>query len=337
MIIRASNSSAAKYNVQTPIVERAGSLVPMHFKVGRYYQCGRLVALKNGYMLEQQATMIFYPDGTVKGDHHAILRWIRSFDNHILCFDAEHKTIPVVTIESSRDGIIHGFQTSDPSNYEAFGMVPITHRPKRYVYLIASCLKYYRKTVPRLLVQLAAAGILPSQIKVVVNGSDATAYRSVNGIEYVYTPHEAYEFSALYEAPKWDFDYAFLIHDTSTILPGFRAAVEGQNMALDWDVILATTLGRCCLGLFHRNYLLQIKPALAEYHKMSKLEAIRQEVANALIRSARRVLSLGNVSTLAWEHTETPYEGGAARVSRIFRTIHVSKLIHQNHREGSKL
>ena len=62
-------------------------------------------------------------------------------------------------------------------------MRPDTH----IIYLIATCERFFERTMPSILAQLAAEAIPPERIKVVVNGSKSNASRTVDGIDYAFT------------------------------------------------------------------------------------------------------------------------------------------------------
>jgi hypothetical protein len=200
---------------------------------------------------------------------------------------------------------------------------------------VASCLRFYGKTVPKLVKELLAEGIEPSRIKVVVNGSEVDEDRVINGISHAFSTHDAWELSALYEAPlRWEFDYAMLIHDTNEIYPGFRRRVENFNRHLRWDHLPATPMARCLLGLYSYNFLQRTNSWLKKIDGISKDGAIIAEVAGELIHRAKTVLvmsdpeSNGAARQTEWRETADFYNSGTLRVRRVFPTINLHKFTH---------
>lgn len=113
------------------------------------------------------------------------------------------------------------------------------------VYLVATCERFYQRTMPSMLTQLIAEGIALRQIKVVVNGCSENSNKTIDGVEYAFSTHDAWEWSTLYEAPlRWKFDYGFLVHDTSVIFPGFRRSVGPSAGFADGSLFAGPVLAR---------------------------------------------------------------------------------------------
>ena len=208
---------------------------------------------------------------------------------------------------------------------------------KKVVYLVASCDKFFRdgRTLPVLLEQLFAEGIEPSRIKVVVNGCSKNDDKEINGVSYAFSVHNAWEWSALYEAPlRWDFDYGMLIHDTNRILPGFRRRVEEFNDHLKWDHLPATPNGACLIGLYSHSYLQKLNPWLKSIDHIDKRNGVIAEVAGELVLRAQTALIMGDPEigggsrNAQWKEVVDIYNTGSPRHRRSFPSISLHKFIH---------
>ncbi len=209
--------------------------VDMKRLIGEPHLFGRLKPLRNGFLIQPIGVMTLQDDGRITGYAHPNEgSWIQyqhgevSQDRAFALVTAKNKWIPSSTWTQSMDDIPIGFFCDEPELAHAVDkLCLVPHRVNtdsaNVVYLVASCLKFYEKTVPLMLSQLYAEGIGPDRIKVVVNGCAANSDRTVDGVEYAFSTHDGWEWSTLYEAPlRWTFKYCFLIHDTSVIFPGFR-------------------------------------------------------------------------------------------------------------------
>ncbi|MGI4827746.1 MAG: hypothetical protein ACRYFU_06095 [Janthinobacterium lividum] len=186
-----------------------------------------------------------------------------------------------------------------------------------------------------LLQQLFAEGIEPNRIKVVVNGSEANSDRTIDGIDHAFSTHDGWEWSTLYEAPlRWKFRYAFLIHDTSVIFPGFRRSVESFNNHVAWDHMPASPLARCLLGLYSHDFLLRCNDWLKGTDHISKKEGVIAEAAGELLLRARTALVMGDAEfgnaarAAEWRETVDYFNTGSPRVRRAFPSVKVHKFIH---------
>jgi hypothetical protein len=189
--------------------------------------------------------------------------------------------------------------------------------------------------VPVLLEQLFAEGLTRNQIKVVVNGCSKNSDDVINGIAYAFSTHDAWEWTALYEAPlRWRFDYCFLIHDTSVVLPGFRRSVEAVNGHVAWDHLPVTSMARCLLGLYSHDFLMRCNDWLKSIDHIDKKNGVIAEAAGELLLRARSVLIIGDPDSngqaraAEWHETTDHFNTGSPRVRRVFPSIKVHKFIH---------
>ena len=203
------------------------------------------------------------------------------------------------------------------------------------VFLVASCLRFYEDTMPVLLAQLRAEGIPAGRIKVVVNGCEKDEDRTIDGVDHAFSTHDGWEWSALYEAPRrWRFGYAFLMHDTNVIFPGFRRSVEEFNRHLAWDHLPASPLARCLLGLYSHDFLTRLNPWLKTTDRISKRDGIIAEAAAELLFRARTALVIGDperngrYAQAEWRELVDQFNTGTARVRRAFPAIKLHKFIH---------
>ena len=180
--------------------------------------------------------------------------------------------------------------------------------------------------------QLQAEGIPLTSIKVVVNGCSEDYDQTINGIEHAFSTHDAWEMSALYEAPlRWKFDYAMLTHDTNHIYPGFRRRVENFNRYLPWDHLSATPFARCLLGLYGYDFLVNSNDWLKSIDGITKVDGIVAEVAGELLHRANTVLSIGdpemNGAARQAEGRDVGdfFNSGSIRQRRVFTTLNLHK------------
>ena len=225
-------------------------------------------------------------------------------------------------------------------------LIPNTPLPKEtvIVYLVASCLRFYERTVPVLLEQMFAEGIRPEQIKVVVNGCKENSDRSMDGVDYAFSTHDAWEWSALYEAPlRWSFDYGFLMHDTNVIFPGFRRSVETFNGHVAWDHLPASPLARCLLGLYSHDFLMRCNEWLKSIDHIDKKNGVIAEAAGELLLRARSAIVIGDqehngcARATEWRETVDYFHTGSPRVRRVFPSIKLHKFIHAGTSDAKKL
>lgn len=293
--------------------------VDMADLIGRPHLFCRYSDTRNGFTVMPLGTMTLQADGRITGYSHPNEGFWQPYEYGTVAADegfafvgAGNRFIPSSTWQQTFAGMPIGFYCGEPEMPQKLCLVPQTQNntDKSIVYVIATCLPFFRKTIPKLLQELLAEGIAPSQIKVVINGCDEDADEVINGVDYAYSTHNAWELTALYEAPlRWQFDYAMLIHDTNEIYPGFKRRVESFNTHLAWDYLPATPMARCLLGLYAHDFLLRTNGWLKKIDNISKKDAIIAEVAGELIHRAKSVLvmsdpeSNGGVRTTEWRET----------------------------------
>lgn len=321
--------------------------VDMAKLVGRPHLFGRLKPLRHGFMVEPVANLVLQPDGRVTGHGHP---------NEGSWSAYEHGEVPA----SEAFAFVSGGNGYIPSSTwtQSIGDMPVGHfcdepeasqaaqrlcllpqdTPKPaddVVFLVASCLRFHERTVPAVLEQLRADGIPSTRVKVVVNGSDRDEDRCIDGVDHAFSTHDGWEWSALYEAPlRWQFGYAFLMHDTNVIFPGFRRSVEGFNRHFPWDHLPASPLARCLLGLYSHDFLSRLNPWLKRTHRISKRDGIIAEASAELLFRARHALVLGDAernghfAPAEWREMVDHFNTGQVRVRRAFPAIHLHKFIH---------
>jgi len=330
--------------------------VDMSKLIGKPHLFGKMKSLRNGFLVEPIATMTLQPDGRISGYGHPNEgSWIAYEHGEVPAsrafafVTAKNKWIPSSTWTQSLGDIPIGYFCDEPEATQAvqrFCLIP--QQPLRdaadIIYLIASCKSFYEKTVPALLAQLWQEGIPPSRVKVVVNGCEQNSDETIDGVEHAFSTHDAWEWSALYEAPRrWNFGYAFLMHDTNVIFPGFRRSVESFNRHIAWDHLPASPLARCLLGHYSKEFLTRLNPWLLKVDKISKKDGVIAEAAAELLLRANSALVLGDAEyndgarAAEWRETVDYFNTGTPRVRRVFPAIKLHKFIHAGPTNPEKL
>ncbi len=319
----------------------------MQSLIGTPHLFGRVKHLREGLMIEPMGSLTLQPDGRVTGYGHpnegSWIPYIHSpvgGDSAFAFITAHNNWIPSSTWTQSLGDIPTGFFCDEPEQIYAaqqLCLVPQTPLPAgtSIVYLVATCLRFYERTMPAILDQLFAEGIERARIKVVVNGCQENTNKVIDGIDHAFSTHDAWEWSALYEAPlRWKFDYAFLMHDTSVIFPGFRRSVEAINGHIAWDHLPASPMARCLLGMYSHGFLMRLNEWLLSIDHIDKKNGVIAEVAGELLLRARSVLVLGDPElnggcrSAEWRETVDYFNTGSPRVRRVFPAIKLHKFIH---------
>jgi len=321
--------------------------VDMNRLIGKPHLFGRVKHLREGLLVEPIGTLTLQRDGRVTGYGHPNEgSWIPyihgpvSGDKAFAFITAHNKWIPSSTWTQSMGNIPIGYFCDEPEmihSAQKLCLIPDTPLPSQTVifYLISSCLAFYERTVPMLLRQMFAEGIEPSRIKVVVNGCSSNTDKTIDGVAYAFSTHNAWEWSALYEAPlRWNFDYCFLIHDTSVVFPGFRRSVENFNGHVAWDHLPASPMARCLLGLYSHNFLMRCNEWLKSIDNIDKKNGVIAEVSGELLLRARSVLVIGDpeyngrARATEWREIVDYFHTGSPRIRRVFPSIKLHKFIH---------
>ncbi len=321
--------------------------VAMGALIGHPHLFGRVKHLREGLLIEPLGTLTLQPGGRITGYGHPNEgSWIPyphspvSGDRAFAFITAKNNWIPSSTWTQSLGDVPTGYFCDEPESTAAaqqLCLIPDAPLPEgtSIVYLIATCQRFYERTMPTILAQLFAEGIAPEQVKVVVNGCTETANTVVYGVEYAFSTHDAWEWSALYEAPlRWTFDYAFLIHDTSVIFPGFRRSVEAVNGHIAWDHLPASPMARCLLGLYSHAFLMRCNEWLKSIDHIDKKNGVIAEAAGELLLRARSALVIGDpelnggLRTAEYKETVDYFNTGSPRVRRVFPSVKVHKFIH---------
>lgn len=320
--------------------------VDMQKLVGHPHIFGRVFHTREGFQIVPLGIMTMQPDGRITGYSNPNEgTWIPykhgtvSEDKAFAFVTSHNNWIPSSTWQQSSGDIPIGYFCDEPESLQQLCLIP--HKPSQrkthVVYLIASCLHFYEKTVPKLLKDMFEEGIEPERIKVVVNGCAKNEDKLINGVSYAFSTHNAWEYSALYEAPlRWDFDYGMLIHDTNQIFPGFRRKVESFNTHLAWDHLPATPVARCLLGLYSHNFLRRLNPWLQEIDGIDKKNGVIAEAAGEILLRANTVLVMGDPESSGgarqaeWREVVDVFNTGSPRVRRVFPAINLHKFIHIN-------
>ncbi len=322
--------------------------VDMAKLIGRPHLFARMKDLRHGFLIEPIATLTMQPDGRITGHGHPNEgSWIpyefgTVAKSEAFAFVTRHNNwIPSSTFTQSIGDIPVGYFCDEPEASAALTKLclvpqaPVSHTASDVVYLVASCLAFYRRTVPILLEQLFAEGIAPERIKVVVNGCAENSDAVIDGVEYAFSTHDAWEYSTLYEAPlRWRFEYGFLMHDTNVVYPGFRRSVESFNRHLRWDHVPASPLARCLLGLYSHDFLMALNGWLKRIDHISKKDGVIAEASGEILLRARTALVLGDAErngvarAAEWGELVDQFNTGTPRVRRSFPAIKLHKFIH---------
>ena len=330
--------------------------IDMSRLIGRPHLFGRMRQLRDGFMVEPIAVLTMQADGRVTGHGHPNEGgWIAYEHGEVASSDAfafitaHNRWIPSSTWTQSLGEIAIGHFCDEPEADQAMQrLCLIPHQPPgdpaELVYLVASCQAFYQRTVPVLLEQLYAEDIPAERIKVVVNASARNENKRIDGVDHAFTTHDGWEWSTLYEGPlRWQFEYAFLMHDTNVIFPGFRRSVEGFNRHLPWDHLPASPLARCLLGLYSHAFLTRLNPWLKGTDKISKKNGVIAEAGAELLLRARTALVLGDAESnggaraAEWRETVDQFNTGKPRVRRVFPAIKLHKFIHAGPTDPEKL
>ena len=337
-------------------IETELSIVPgvdMDKLIGTPHLFSKFCDTKEGFIVMPLGIMTLQPDGRVTGYSHPNEGYWRPYKFGTVSADkafnfvgAGNKFIPSSTWQQTFGEMPIGFYCGEPELPQKFCLIPHTNTKgnEEIVYVIASCLRFYEKTTPKLVKELLEEGIEPSRIKVVVNGSEHNEDKTINGVSYAFSTHNAYELSALYEAPlRWQFDYAMLIHDTNELYPGFKRKVENFNRHLVWDYLPATAMARCLLGLYSYDFLLKTNLWLKSVDKIDKKGAIIAEVVGEFLHRAKSVLVMSDPETnggarqAEWRETADFHNVGTPRVRRVFPAINLHKFTHIDLNDATSL
>ncbi len=321
--------------------------VDMDLLIGRPHLFGRLRPLRNGLLVEPIGVLTLQPGGTLAGYNNPNEgTWIPyihgqvSGDRAFAFVTAHNNWIPSSTWTQSLGDMPIGYFCDEPEvgqSVQRMCLIPNDPLPRgtTIFYVVASCLRFYERTVPVMLAQLFADGIRPDQIKIVVNGCADNSNRTIGDVEHAFSTHDAWEWTALYEAPlRWEFDYCFLIHDTSVVLPGFRRSIEAINGHMAWDHLPATPMARCLLGLYSHSFLMRCNGWLKSIDGIDKKNGVIAEAAGELLLRARSALVIGDpechgaARAAEWRDTIDHFGTGSPRVRRVFPSIKVNKFIH---------
>ncbi len=342
-----SHESEGSRTFPSAAIPAPTSGVDMGRLVGTPHLFGRMKPMRDGLLIEPISVLTLQPGGRVTGYSHPnegswtpYLHGPVSGDEAFAFVTAKNTWIPSSTWTQSMGGIPIGHFCDEPEMslaVQRLCLIPQVPLPPEtvIVYVVATCLRFYERTMPQILGQMWAEGIERSRIKVVVNGCAENTDRVIDGVDYAFSTHDAWEWSALYEAPlRWTFDYGFLIHDTSVIFPGFRRSVEGVNGYVRWDHLPATPLARCLLGLYSHDFLMRCNGWLKSLDHIDKKNGVMAEVGAELLLRARSALVIGDpeynggARGAEWRETVDLYNTGLPRVRRVFPSIKVHKFIH---------
>lgn len=330
----------------SPLAAREG--VDMAKLIGRPHLFARMRPLREGFQIEPIGTLTMQPDGRITGYGHPNEgSWAPYAHGPVdpsraFAFVSAHNNwIPSSTWTQSMGDIPIGFFCDEPESTAAVQRLCLLPQAdsvassEESIYLVASCLAFYERTVPRLLAQLRDEGIEARRIKVVVNGCTSDSDRDIGGVAHAFSVHNAWEWSSLYEAPlRWHFDYAFLLHDTNVVFPGFRRSVESFNRHLQWDHLPASPLARCLLGWYSHAFLTRLNGWLRGTDRISKKDGIVAEASAELLLRARTSLVLGDpernggARAAEWHELVDHFDTGSRRVRRTFPAIKLHKFIH---------
>lgn len=332
-------------DLQQPKLElRAG--VDMGKLVGHPHLFARYVETRDGFLVEPIGLLTLQPGGRITDYSHPNEgSWIPyehgtvTSDKAFAFITAFNTWIPSSTWQQSLGDIPIGYYCNEQEGIKKLCLIPhrVASRKTRLVYLVASCDKFFKdgRTIPKLLDQLFADGIEPERIKVVVNGSKKNDNKEIDGISYAFSTHNAWEWSALYEAPlRWEFDYGMLIHDTNRILPGFRRKVEEFNDYLKWDHLPSTPNAACLIGLYSHNFLKRLNPWLKSIDHIDKKNGVIAEVAGELLLRSYTALVMGDPEygggsrPAQWREVVDVFNTGSPRHRRAFPSINLHKFIH---------
>lgn len=320
--------------------------VDMGKLVGYPHLFGKFLDTRDGFLIEPIGVLTMQPKGRITDYNHPNEgHWIPydhgtvGSDKAFAFITALNSWIPSSTWQQSLGDIPIGYFCNEQEGIKKLCLIPhkIASRKPGIVYLVASCYNFFKdgRTIPKLLEQLFAEGIERDRIKIVVNGCTANENKDIDGISYAFSTHNAWEWSALYEAPlRWNFDYAMLIHDTNRIHPGFRRKVEEFNDHLKWDHLPATPNAACLIGLYSHQFLKRLNSWLKSIDGIDKRNGVIAEVAGELLLRAQTAMVMGDAERSGgsrpaeWKELVDIYNTGSPRHRRVFPSISLHKFIH---------
>lgn len=323
--------------------------------IGTPHIFGRYFDTREGFVIEPIGILTMQPDGRVtdygnpnEGSWKQYEHGTVTADKAFAFISAHNNWIPSSTWQQTLGDMPIGFFCDEPERPQKLCLIPHTSvkRETEVIYLVASCMNFFKdgRTVPKILDQLFAEGIEPERIKVVVNGCLRNEDKEIDGVSYAFSTHNAWEYSALYEAPlRWNFDYAMLIHDTNRIYPGFRRKVEEFNKHIMWDHLPATPLGRCLIGLYSHKFLKKLNLWLQNTDGIDKANGVIAEASGELLLRANTALIMGDAEQnggarqAEWRENVDIYNTGSPRVRRAFPSINLHKFIHSGNTDPVKL
>jgi hypothetical protein len=341
----------SQHSEQIKNIAREGIDIPKLIGIPQLF-C-RYCDTRAGFILMPFGVMTLQADGRVTGYSHPNEGYWQPYEYGTVSPDKAfafvgvgNRFIPSSSWQQTLGDMPIGYYCGEPEIPQKLCLVPHvkTSGTEQIVYVIATCLPFFEKTIPKLLAELLAEGIDRSRIKVVVNGCTKNENKIINGVDHAFSIHNAFELSALYEAPlRWQFDYAMLIHDTNQVYPGFKRKVENFNRHLKWDHLPASGMARCLLGLYSHDFLMRTNDWLKKVNGISKNGAIIAEVAGELIHRAKTVMVMGDVESnggarqTEWRETADFFNSGVMRVRRVFPSINLHKFTHTDSTDAIRL
>ncbi|MCB1130292.1 MAG: hypothetical protein KDN05_04130 [Verrucomicrobiae bacterium] len=247
------------------------------------------------YQIEPIGRMTLRNGGVIEGYTHSNeARWEPCKGGFAFLTDWPRPRISSNWLAQDEGGIVIGRQNGLGTSTGLCLVPAIPVSPSaRVKVLVASCFHFYKRTLPRLLPQLMAAGFRRDEVKVVIN--EAPTRRVVNnlfeGIECLFTRHAFYEFSAYHEASTWDFDLALVMADTASVEESCRSKLYALNHACTWDGWSGQSDGGFGIGVISQEFALRLRPILEDLDGLDKMENIRFEAMGGVWQYARRVFS----------------------------------------------
>lgn len=147
------------------------------------------------------------------------------------------------------------------------------------MYIISSDYRYYKKTLPRLLISLLNAGIHREEVAIVVGNSERQEIVNQDGYRFFHETYTAYEHTALVgviEQSWYDWNNRlFLLHDTCEVGVDFHKRVI-QGYEIDADAVTVNWC-MCGFGLYRLRYLQSRAEEIVSLKNCSKHEAMVHE------------------------------------------------------------
>jgi hypothetical protein len=247
--------------------------------VGREFLFGRLHRRKN-LNLQTAGKFLLLPNGRIGGSHHPN-ETFWELTGSVLSFSGPTRMVTTgFTGAQEMDycAVLTGHCLVAPYMHFLYPYKALKDTGLKLLYVVASHARY---SIPRdrLLSQMTLAGVPAERIWVTVAESPQNEVRQVRGMTYSFVKENAFEYIGLIDIVRREVpcDVVFLMHDTCHVGMRFRERVESQPWTFPIDYLSAQVEGLFNIGLYRKQWLVQIREFLLGLLGVSKERAIAIE------------------------------------------------------------